>query len=125
MRKEDELLSVEQLEQIDPVSVEPLSLVATDILRSYARAHKKPLFALLHDTSANPLLTINSRLLNEPPLLGNWEEYLLQWEWSAGNLYSSIPTACILRCGSASDRNPNSASSNRGGTASGQIFLIW
>lgn len=92
LRKAGEPLSAEQLKQIDPALVEPLSLAATDILRSYARAHKKPLIALIHDTAASPFVTAGKRFEAESPvLLGDFEPYLLQWEWSAGEWLIAKP----------------------------------
>ncbi|MCX7993716.1 MAG: hypothetical protein N2651_08625 [Fimbriimonadales bacterium] len=86
----------EQLKRIDPARVEPLSLVATDLLRAYARALRKPLIALLHDKAADPRLARGEpyqafHFCQSPVLLGDWQPYLAQWEWTDGDYLIAKP----------------------------------
>jgi hypothetical protein len=77
--------SFEPFQPINPARVEPLSLVATDILRTYAQARQKPIFALVPDYAVNPRnVSFEVSLKETPALLSQFEEYLAQWEWIEG-----------------------------------------
>lgn len=83
--------TAEQLQLLNPARVEPLSLVATDILRAYAAARQQPLIALLPDRATNPRRLGVMHNLNENTRVGEAERYLAQWEWIEGAILIAKP----------------------------------
>lgn len=83
--------SLDLLQSLSPARVEPLSLVATDILRAYAAARQQSLIALLPDRAVNPLRFRVMYRLNESTRIGEAERYLAQWEWIEGAILIAKP----------------------------------